>query len=300
MTLPNRNPSSFSWEYTEPRGVTFPVGPDGFLEYTPPEFNELTMEVTLKFQGKELKGYTNVFEVEKKFAPTQVYLTNCNGDQFPTSVMSLINSGQSREDHAFTPNHDDFDTPTSLFLTAKLHTDYNGKLRQVIAGNDIFGFPGSGWRWQFGPTTPTTSQFFWTPVGGSQPRFSSVPDSWTPPADGTINWFQLEFQVLSNDTVIKHSSSPDGEDWTLDHQDNLGVEYPIIPSTREMWVGASPQPVQGGFTGGIYFVEFKSSENGTKLAHFNAADFAFNDEAGAVAVDVTDKAWTLHGLALIV
>jgi hypothetical protein len=294
MTLPNRNPTSFNWEYTEPRGVTFPVGPDGFLEYTPPEFDELTMEVTLKFQGKELKGYTNVFEVEKKFAPTEVYLTACNGDQFPTVEMQLLQT--PGPDFAWTPHHSDWDTPSSLTIVTKLVISDWNNIRQVIAAKDNFGFPGSGWRWQFGPTTPSASQFFWTPVGGDQPVFSSAPDSWTPPANGSVNWFKLVFQVLSGDTEIRHYHRTDeGDDWTLLHQDNMGSELPIINNTRDVFLGYANSPASGLLEGGIFETQFLDAEGGTAFAHFDGADFQFGDEEGAVAVDRHNKAWTLAG-----
>lgn len=85
MTLPNRNPRSFYWKYQELRGrTTVDVGQDGFLETAATENEQIRMEVTLRFEGKDLKGYTEVYDVEKQSAPTEVFLSECLPDEFFT------------------------------------------------------------------------------------------------------------------------------------------------------------------------------------------------------------------------
>jgi len=80
--MTSENPRTFYWEYQEQRGKATPVGPDGFLATSATTNPQLTVEVTLRFEGKDLKGYTDVYDVEKEYAPTEVFLNNCFTDDF--------------------------------------------------------------------------------------------------------------------------------------------------------------------------------------------------------------------------
>lgn len=72
------NPRTFEWEWQEFRGSTQEYGPDGFIAITPTEFPQIVVEATLRFEGRDLKGYTAVFDVEKQDAPLEVRLDGCN------------------------------------------------------------------------------------------------------------------------------------------------------------------------------------------------------------------------------
>lgn len=78
MTYRDRNPKTFQWEHTEQRGKTYSLGPDGFLDIPEREPPELTWEVTLRFEGEELKGYSVVHDVDIKSAPEEIFLDVCS------------------------------------------------------------------------------------------------------------------------------------------------------------------------------------------------------------------------------
>ncbi len=72
-----RNPRTFSWEQEDARGAPFRAGPDGFLEISDEDPPQIIFEVTLRFDGTVLKGYTDIFDVEKKSAQLEVRLDDC-------------------------------------------------------------------------------------------------------------------------------------------------------------------------------------------------------------------------------
>ena len=71
------NPKTYSWEQEDARGAPFRAGPDGFLEISDEDPPQLIFEVTLRFDGTVLKGYTDVFDVERKSAPIEVRCDDC-------------------------------------------------------------------------------------------------------------------------------------------------------------------------------------------------------------------------------
>lgn len=71
------NPKTYSWEQEDARGAPFRAGPDGFLEISDEDPPQIIFEVTLRFDGTVLKGYTDVFDVERKSAPIEVRLNDC-------------------------------------------------------------------------------------------------------------------------------------------------------------------------------------------------------------------------------
>ncbi len=72
-----RNPRTFTWEQEDARGEPFRAGPDGFLEISDEDPPQVIFEVTLRFDGTVLKGYTDIFDVEKKSAQREVRLDDC-------------------------------------------------------------------------------------------------------------------------------------------------------------------------------------------------------------------------------
>jgi hypothetical protein len=80
----NENPRTFYWKYQELRGRATKVGRDGFLPISPTENPQIAMEVTLRFEGRDLKGYADVFDIEQEYAPTEVFLNDCFSDEFFT------------------------------------------------------------------------------------------------------------------------------------------------------------------------------------------------------------------------
>jgi len=82
-----------TWEPTQPRGETFIAGPGGFFELPfdvfqirlpQPELGffgsrsfRTVFEVTLRFEGRELKGYGPVHGIHEKEAPLYVFLSFC-------------------------------------------------------------------------------------------------------------------------------------------------------------------------------------------------------------------------------
>ena len=75
-----RNPGTFGWEYEQQRTETTQVGDDGFVPTPPVDPPQLITEVTLRFEGQELKGYSDAYDIEKKNAPHEVYLDDCVGN----------------------------------------------------------------------------------------------------------------------------------------------------------------------------------------------------------------------------
>lgn len=78
------NPRTFYWQYQDSPSAATEVGHDGFLPVPATENPQITMEVTLRFEGKHLKGYSDVFDVEERSAPTEVILDGCLTDDFFT------------------------------------------------------------------------------------------------------------------------------------------------------------------------------------------------------------------------
>lgn len=77
-------PRTFYTRYQDSPSQATEVGHDGFLEVPATENPQIVMEVTLRFEGVQLKGYSAVFDVEKRFAPDLVTLDGCFTDDFFT------------------------------------------------------------------------------------------------------------------------------------------------------------------------------------------------------------------------
>jgi len=78
VTTNSDHPKTYQWKYTEPRGVGGEVDSKG-RPVVPTDLNPplLIMEASIRFEGTELKGYTDAFEIADRYAPLDVVLSGC-------------------------------------------------------------------------------------------------------------------------------------------------------------------------------------------------------------------------------
>ncbi len=297
--MTNRNPRTFDWEYDEPRESKEPVGPDGFLPVGDQDPPQILMEVTLRFEGTELKGYTGAFEVEQQFALPEIFLDNCI-----TPIVADPNVAQKiilqASDLGFvsTPAHSDFNFGSSLELIMRYAPNDWTTIRTPYCSKFDGGLE-TGYRWQMGVISPAKPQFFWY---SDNVFFSSEVDNWIPiVANGEDQYLRLTFDASGGQTVIKHWDSHSGQTWRLIHQDTLGTEEPIDATAGvEMRVGGDSNAVSGFIDGDLFFFQFYDAEGGTLKAEVQASSFTIGDGVGDSAADLSGKVWTLVGTNIAV